>query len=112
MRPSARADIGAAAEAARYQARPFELIKSASDSASCRVEGDGKLTFRRQPVSFAIGAGFDGAPQISGNRADALAALLRMRRKLVIDSSGTVLGQCLHLFRLSLGNISLNCHRH
>src|SRR5262245_60596866 len=93
MRASACADIGAAAEPPRHEPRPLELIERAPHRASRRIEGEGKLTLWRQPVAFAIGAGLDGAPQIGGNCADALASLFRFGREPLVHCSDAMLRQ-------------------
>jgi hypothetical protein len=67
-RPSWRggggADKGATAEAPRHQTSFLKLIQCASDGAARRLKGRGQLPFGRQPVAFAIGAGFDGPLEI------------------------------------------------
>jgi hypothetical protein len=93
MRATTCADIGAAAEPPRHESSPLELIQRAPHRASRSIEGEGKLTFWRQPVAFAVGAGLDGAPEIGGNRADALSALLRLRRKPLLYCSRSMFHQ-------------------
>src|SRR4029077_8834792 len=57
------------------------LIERPAHRASRRVEGDCELTLGRQPVALAIGSGFDGAPEIGRDGADAVVAPLQIRRQ-------------------------------
>ena len=96
---SAGADIGAAAEPARHQPGLLELIKRAAHRAPRRVEGEGELALGRQPVALAIGAGLDGAPEIGGDGADAVAAPLQIRRQgFALPSLMRCSVNALHLF--------------